>query len=286
MKKLLVPVDFSENSLRALAYAIDLAAQSDAEVVVLHSFEKKSVLPGVGGGKLVESKAVAQQKLEAILSSMNSNQVTLHPIVREGGAVGEISKAIEEFDVTLVVMGTGGAKNFTDKMFGTTTEAVAKRGLCPVLAIPEGAAIGNIEKIVYAADFENGDQVTAMQLLQLKELMNASLTFLHIKSDSQPDYVDDEYIKESLVKQFPEAQLTFEEIRNDNVAEGIANYVRENQPSLLAFTILNRNFLDNLLHSSVTSRLLQTQKLPMLALPENGNLLDLRRQSRTETGMA
>ncbi|WP_162052953.1 universal stress protein [Pontibacter pamirensis] len=286
MNTLLVPVDFSENSLRALHYAVDLAAQSDTEVVVMHSFEKKSIVPGFNSGKPLESKTVAQQKLDSLLANMDTRQVPVQAIIREGDAVGEINNAIEEFAVTLVVMGTGGAKNFKEKVFGTTTEAIAKLGLCPVLAIPEGATIGDIQNIVYAADFENGDQVTAMQLLQLKELMNASLTFLHVKSESQPDYIDDEYIKESLVRQFPDAELNFVELQNKDIAEGITNYVRENKASLLAFTVLHREFWDKLFHSSVTSKLLQNLKLPMLALPENGNLLNLRKQTKSETGRA
>ncbi|MCX2740929.1 universal stress protein [Pontibacter anaerobius] len=282
MKTLLVPVDFSESSFRALEYALDLASRSQVEIVVMHSAEKGAILPGLGSGKVEEDKRTAQQKLDGILANINRSDVPVRYIVREGGAVGEIVKAVEEFGVTLVVMGTGGAKNFTKKVFGTTTESVAKEGLCPVLAIPEGAAIRPIEHIVYAADFENGDQVTTMQLLNLKELLNATITFLHIKSESQPDYIDDEYIKDSLVKQFPEAELNFMEIANKDVAEGITKYVQANDTSLLAFTILNRMFWEKIFHSSVTSQLLKTLKIPMLALPENGNLLDLRRQARLE----
>ncbi|MDX5438604.1 MAG: universal stress protein, partial [Pontibacter sp.] len=200
----------------------------------------------------------------------------------EGSPAFLVSKAIERYGVSLVVMGTGGGKNLMKRVLGTTAEAVAKLGLCPVLTIPESAVIKPIEHIVYAADFENGDQVTALQLLQLKELFGATLTFLHIKSESQPDYIDDEYIKESLVKQFPSANINFVEIKNKDVAEGISTYVSANNTSLLAFTILNRNLLEKVLHSSVTHKLLQKLYSPMLALPENGTLLELKQQERAE----
>ncbi len=280
MKTLLVPVDFSENALRALEYAVDLATRTDAEVVVLHTLERTNVLPGLDNSRNIEE---VEAKLDTLLARVKTENVTVRYIIREGSATNEISKAVEQLGVTLVVMGTGGAKNFTKKMFGTTTESIAKRGLCPVLAIPEGAEIKPIEHIVYAADFENGDQVTAMQLLQLKELMNASLTFLHIKSGSQQNYIDNDYIKEELVKQFPGAEISFVEIEEKSIADGISKYVHENGANLVAFTILNRIFLDKIMHSSVTSRLLQNLKVPMLALPENGTLLDLQRRDKAET---
>ncbi|WP_162426932.1 universal stress protein [Pontibacter pudoricolor] len=279
MKTLLVPVDFSDNSVRALQYAIELATQAHAEVVVLHSLEIIPTLPTLDHNRETDE---ARQKLSALTSQVNKNRTQVRYIVTGGDTTGDIRKAIKELDVTMVVMGTGGAKNYAKKMFGTTTEAIAKLGLCPVLAIPEGADIKPIRQIVYAADFENGDQVTAMQLLQLKQLLNASLTFLHIHNKNQADYIDNEYIKQELTKQFPEAEINFVEIDAENVAEGISKYAYESDADLVAFTILNRMFFEKIIHSSVTSKLLKKLKLPMLALPENGQLLDLQKSDSIE----
>ncbi|MBJ6118446.1 universal stress protein [Pontibacter sp. BT310] len=279
MKTFLVPVDFSENAVRALEYAIGLAAQADAEIVVLHALDTVPMLPGLQYSRATDDAA---QKLLKLIDQVSQPNVQIKYMITDGKPVGDINKAIKDLHVTLVVMGTGGAKNFTRKMFGTTTEAIAKRGLCPVLAIPEGAEIKPIKNIVYAADLENGDQLTAMQLLQLKQLMNASLTFLHIKNGRQPDYIDNEYIKSELIKQYPEAEINFVELEHKDIAEGISNYVHEQGADLLSFTVLNRIFLEKILHSSVTSKLLQTLKLPMLALPENGELLDLQISDRVE----
>lgn len=279
MKTFLVPVDFSENSVRALEYAVDLAAQAEAQVVVLHAVDIPPMLPALQNNTVKDD---IEQKLLTLIDRFNQPRVQIEYMITEGNPVGDISKAVEDLEVTLVVMGTGGAKNFARKMFGTTTEAIAKRGLCPVLAIPEGAEIKPIRSIVYAADLENGDQLTVMQLMQFKQLMNASLTFLHIKNDKQPDYIDNEYIKGELVKQFPEAEINFVELEHKDVAEGISNYVHEHGADLLGFTILNRMFLEKILHSSLTSKLLQTLKLPMLAFPENGNLLNLQPTEEAE----
>ncbi|WP_179223078.1 universal stress protein [Pontibacter ummariensis] len=286
MKTFLVPTDFSDNSRRALAYACDLARRVDARVVVCHVYDKTSFLPGFNASEQQAYKEEAQQKLNDLIASANSEGVQTETLVRKGDTADEIAGAIEAYGVSLVVMATAGGKSFTKRVFGTTTEAIAKRGLCPVLALPESGTIKPIEHIVYAADFENGDQVTALQLVQLKELFNASLTFLHIKSKKQPDYIDDEYVKQGLLEQFPQAEIQFIEIANDDVAEGITRFVQENNTSLLAFTILHRHFLERVTHNSVSNKLLQNLNLPMLALPENGTLLDLKRQTDSETRRA
>lgn len=284
MINFLVPVDFSDNSLRALEYAVGLAEKSGANVVVCHVQNKGSFLSGLKGAGQQDEKVEARQKMNSFLASLTYPAAAMpETILREGDTVDEIAGAIEEYGVSLVVMGTGGGKTFKKRIFGTTAEAIAKRGICPILVIPENGIMKPSQHIVYAADFENGDQVTTMQLVQLKELFNASLTFLHVKSEKQPDYIDDNYIKDSLMKQFPQADINFVEIRNDDVAEGISNYVQANDTNLLAFTILNRNFFENLTHSSVSAKLLHSLNLPMLALPENGTILNLQ-QRNSESG--
>ncbi|MDX5421044.1 MAG: universal stress protein [Hymenobacteraceae bacterium] len=282
MKTLLVPVDFSDNALQALNYAVDLAAKSRSRVLVCHVFETKAVLPGLASYVKGEFRRDAEQDMRSFVERIDMGNVPVETVVVEGDTVREVTRLMEENGVTLVVMGTGGGKSLAKKMFGTTAEAIAKKGLCPVLVIPQGAAVTPITNIVYAADFENGDEVTTMQLLQVKDIFNANLTFLHIKSSRQPDHIDDEYIKENLRRNFPQVDFNFVEIRNDNVAEGIADYVKANDISLLAFTMLSRHVLERVTHISVTSKLLHNLKVPMLAFPENGTLLDLKDEERAE----
>ncbi|MFD3001884.1 universal stress protein [Pontibacter toksunensis] len=285
MINFLVPVDFSDNSLRALEYASGLAERSGANVIACHVQNKGSFLSGLTGDKQKEGKGELQQKMDSFLARITYPAAAVpETILREGDTVEEVLKAIDEYGVSLVVMGTAGGKTLKKRIFGTTAEAIAKGGICPVLVLPENGIMKPLQHIVYAADFENGDQVTAMQLIQLKDLFHATLTFLHVKNDKQPDYIDDNYIKEGLMKQFPKADIHFVEVRNDDIAEGISNYVKAHETSLLAFTILNRNYLENLTHSSVSSKLLHSLNMPMLALPENGVLLELQKHRDSESG--
>ncbi|MBC5991950.1 universal stress protein [Pontibacter cellulosilyticus] len=284
MKTFLVPTDFSDSSLRALNHACRLAIEVDAKVILCHIYDK-SALPSFGIAREKAHSEEAQQKMSNFLANSQCEGAMIETVMRGGNVVDEIVNAIDELGVSLVVMATAGGKGLKEKYFGTRTEAIAKRGLCSVLVLPENGPIKPIEHIVYAADFENGDQVTVLQLMQLKELFNATLTFLHIKSKNQPDLIDDEYVKEELIKQFPQADIQFVEIANDDVVEGITRFVQETNTSLLSFTMLNRIFLENITHNSVSAKLLRNLNLPMLALPENGRLLDLQRNADSERRM-
>ncbi|MFD2512258.1 universal stress protein [Pontibacter locisalis] len=281
MKTFLVPTDFSDSSLRALDYACDLAKEVGAKVIVCHIYDQ-SALPSFVIAREKAHNEECQQKMSNFLAKSQCEGAMTEPVIKGGNVVEEIVDAIDELGVSLVVMATAGEKSLKERFFGTRTEAIAKRGLCSVLVLPESGTIKPIEHIVYAADFENGDQVTVLQLMQLKELFNSTLTFLHIKSKSQPDLINDEYVKEELIKQFPQADIQFVEIANENVAEGISRFVHETNTSLLSFTMLNRIFLERMTHNSVSAKLLRNLNLPMLALPENGRLLDLQRPANSD----
>ncbi len=283
MKALLVPVDFSDNALRSLEFAIAVARKSYTKVLVCHFYELSSVLPGLTEALRRECRKAALLDMKRFLEKVDSSNVVLETIVSEGDTVEEIGNIVEEEDVTLIVMGTGGGSSFVKRLFGTTAQKVAKKGMCPVLVIPDTTAIRPIESIVYAADFENGDEVTAMQLLKVTALFNASLTFLHVKSERQPDYIDDAAIKENLIRHFPYQPFSFVEIKSRHIAEGISCYVQAHNTSLLAFTILNKPLWEKVEYGSVTKKLLQQLKTPMLALPENGVLLELQYQHAYET---
>ena len=284
MKTFLVPTDFSDSSLRALDYACGMAKEVDAKVIVCHVYDK-SAFPSFGIARDKSHHEEAQQKMSNFLDKAQCEGAMIETVNRGGKVVDEIINVIDELGVSLVVMATAGGKGLKEKFFGTRTEAIAKQGICSVLVLPEDGPIKPIEHIVYAADFENGDQVTVLQLMQMKELFNATLTFLHIKSRKQPDLIDDEYVKDELIKQFPEADIQFVEIANDDVVEGISRFVQENNTSLLSFTMLNRIFLERMTHNSVSAKLLRNLNLPMLALPENGRLLDLQRNADSERRM-
>ena len=75
MKTLLVPVDFSDNAVRALQYAIELAIQATAEVVVLHSLEIVPSLPGLEHNRETDE---AHQKLSTLINQVNQGKGKVH----------------------------------------------------------------------------------------------------------------------------------------------------------------------------------------------------------------
>jgi nucleotide-binding universal stress UspA family protein len=130
LKKILFCTDFSEYSNRALAYALSLAMEYNAELTLLHVLE--DVPPDDDLQKCV---AVITQRLEELAPADARDWCEVHPAVRIGKPYQQILQIALEMETDLVVMGVRGRSAVDLALFGSTTHRVIQLGTSPVLAV-------------------------------------------------------------------------------------------------------------------------------------------------------
>lgn len=138
LKKILVPVDFSSCSQKALHYAIPFAKKFGAELLLLHVVEPL-VLVGAPEGMtedVVESTEDVQNRLRGVRESVPADIAT-RTLVRAGSPHFEIIGVAKEFGVDLVILSTHGRTGLEHVLIGSTAERVVRRLGCPVLVVRE-----------------------------------------------------------------------------------------------------------------------------------------------------
>ena len=146
IKRILTPVDFSDNSGKIIQAAIFMAGTFKAElylVFVAQTFEDYSgfFVPPINLPNLEEELfASAQQQMETYVEDNRARfaeagalQVTGK--VLSGDIAEEILKYAVRKKVQLIVMGTHGYKGVERIMFGSVAEKVVKSACCPVMTI-------------------------------------------------------------------------------------------------------------------------------------------------------
>lgn len=138
LKKVLVPVDFSKCSLKALQYAIPFVRQFGAELTLLHVITPVVLLHASEAlpQGTAESTACAQQSLEDLRSSLDPG-ISAKTVVRTGSAHLEILDAAKELDIDLAILSTHGHTGLGHFLMGNTVEKVVRRIGCPVLVVRE-----------------------------------------------------------------------------------------------------------------------------------------------------
>ena len=137
VKKILVPVDFSENSKKILEAAGYFSGVCEAElhvVFVVQSFDDYSgfFVPHMPVAKFEEEMVqAAEQKMEKFLAG----QKNVEAKVLVGDVAEEIIRHAEESGMDMIIMGTHGYKGLEKVMFGSVAEKVVRSSPCPVLTI-------------------------------------------------------------------------------------------------------------------------------------------------------
>lgn len=143
LKRILVPVDFSPLSKKALHYATRLAHEFHTEIDLVHVVEPK-VPPAFDGFMIAPPRvsngagASCAGQLKALANSVRSTDaVRVGSTVRTGLAAYEIVEAAKELDVDLIVMATHGYTGWKHFAIGSTAERVVRAAPCPVLVVRE-----------------------------------------------------------------------------------------------------------------------------------------------------
>jgi universal stress protein A len=135
LRQILVPVDFSECTEKALLYAVPFARQFDATLTLLHVVEPP-YLPASEMGVVVEveSKDEARKELETLRARL-AGKVRCQTMVRKGSAQIEIIDAAKELGCDLIILGSHGRTGVERLLMGSTVEKVVRRAGCPILIV-------------------------------------------------------------------------------------------------------------------------------------------------------
>ncbi len=135
LKEILVPVDFTDCTEKALFYAIPFARQFGATVTLLHVIEQPFV-PAAEFGMVVpvDVSADAMHELEKLRARV-ARQIRCRSMIRPGGAEYEIVKAAQELDCDLIILGTHGRTGMNRLLMGSTAERVVRKSGCPIFVV-------------------------------------------------------------------------------------------------------------------------------------------------------
>lgn len=141
LQRILVPVDFSRESAKAMRYAVTLARQFDAAITLVHVVEPAYGPGGLGDGPLEkpaserERIARAKAKLGAMGQRILGPCRIVETVIRSGLAFFEITEAAKCLDIDLIIIGTHGYTGPTHAVMGSTAEKVVRHAPCPVLVV-------------------------------------------------------------------------------------------------------------------------------------------------------
>jgi nucleotide-binding universal stress UspA family protein len=136
-EKILVPLDGSENSLRALEKAVQIAKKFNGKITLIHVYSV-SYLAVTPTQVYRYVKAIRKNGTDILADGkkrVTAEGVQVETLLSEGHTVEEILKTAREGDFDLVVIGARGISRIREILVGSVSDGVTKHAPCPVLVV-------------------------------------------------------------------------------------------------------------------------------------------------------
>lgn len=237
--KILFTTDFSSNATDAFPHALWWAEKMDAEVLVLHVYQKLRVHSWIEKATdmtSVEEKiakgesAIFEKEINQLksLSQQINPKVNVSFLLKETQKTAEgILEMIKESGAGLVVMGTKGETGLAGFIFGSVTTEVAENSPVPVLGVPPEAQQKEVKTIGFPFDFESGELTILEKSLAVARKIGAALDCVHITPDSHEHYTE---AFRRYQKGFDnEPNITFSLVETEDVDQGLQVYLETHQ---------------------------------------------------------
>lgn len=275
MKKILLPIDFSERSEWTYDIAQTLAMADEAELHVL------SVLPDSAAGlhALTHSGSDAssdeaewqnrlqrtQQRLVDWISDKTA--VTHHHVM-----IGEVNKSIvaygDEIGADLIIMGKHARVDPDAWNTDSHTVYISNHTDIPVLSLKNGKKIVVLDHIAFVGDFLTHRHINLDVLKAIKKFWGSKLTLLCIRREkdarSYADIITD--MRAFISSQGLENTEIFV-VQGENIEAEVKKYSQEQEINLMAIGTHQNKELSKLFHHSISDELLKELDCPVLTLP-------------------
>jgi nucleotide-binding universal stress UspA family protein len=271
MAHVIIPTDFSSNSLNAALFAIRLYGDEGNQFTVLNSY----MLPrGAASTMWSIDDLLAKESQEGInifVEKLREDLGDLKPEIRTLSEHGDLPNVIERCKEDpeppeLVVMGTQGASGLKEVLMGSNTADVIKRTQLPVLAVPENARYRVPRRIVLADDGGPVDRPTIKVLLDVARWSQAEVMIVRvINEDTTVETGSAASVYDTLLGAIPHSHHY---ISGENVNTALHDLADQSDADLVVVIHRQRGLFEQLFHRSIATKLAMHTHIPMLVLQQ------------------
>jgi len=287
IEKILVPVDFSENSLNACRYALKIALETKADIFLFHAVyspafdliemtgnktTRKKLKENVEQKLLLEATPEMEKFIDSLTKLPEARKISndeIKSLIQSGSAKEEILSFSKEYQPDLIIMGTHGKDKSAVSMLGSITEYAINKLSFPILAVPLSIDYSALPKsLLYLTDFDETDFHSIKKLLEFTTIFKMNIHCAHIgggieerkraKLEGMIEYFKTAYNNSSI-----QYYLIIDD-KKKNIVQLIQDYIQQHNIDIVSLTHKKRNLLKKYFTSDLTKKIFHKVKLPLL----------------------
>ncbi|MDX5340687.1 MAG: universal stress protein [Cyclobacteriaceae bacterium] len=265
--KAIVPIDFSENSIKALEFALNYAKKKQGKIILIHVIELVYDFASQASIAMESMHQDAEESAKKLIEKYQVSGVEMEYRIEEGTASISIARIAEEVEATLIIMSTQGESGIKKALFGSTAVNIVKEASCPVLIVPAEANVSEIKRITLALEFSNHEEKFIDWIIDLTKRWDLGLEILHVQTSQ--DFQGQLMvlgIESYLEKKHPGIPIRIHTFYAESASEGLDNYLDEHQNLILVMCHQHKNLWNQILQKSKSIKMAYHTHVPLLIM--------------------
>ncbi|MBE9668521.1 universal stress protein [Mucilaginibacter boryungensis] len=284
MSTILVLTDFTIKDNHAAYYALNLASIAKANILLCNVYpqnqsrvHQSEFVDQIYDSLEKQSKSDLSELAGRLQQSLYTvNDGSFKPTIQQCSIGGNLMVAVNELIAEQGILMAVIAAHSKDDFFAWVNTDHASQIIdsinCPVLVLPYQAPFGGFRKIVFASDLERYNPEIFDRLFNIGNLFDSEITITHI-GEAVLGEPTEKYILKRHVEggsaQIKSVKVRYLGIQNKSVTAGLEWLVEQANIDLMVLIHRKRNVFQKLFQKSVTKRLAEQLKTPMLVFPAN-----------------
>lgn len=271
MKLILIPIDFSADSINALEHGIKFANRIGANVRMLHIVQNKNFETPFFFSDLKDFAGKSVEDFMNLIKYRHQRKTsnTLDFQIVEGNVSNEITKKAELEKADFIIMGTHGASGGDSIWMGSNAFKVVTNAPCPVVTIRNGFIRNQLKKIVLPIDASKHTRRKITTTAFMAQYFNAEVHVIGVTETSLEDILKrvDSWVKQT-VEYLNQRGIKnqFKMIQGSNVTEMTIDYAKSIDADLISIMTEQGQHPVSLLLGPYAQHMVNNSPIPVLTI--------------------
>ncbi|MDD3727402.1 MAG: universal stress protein [Dysgonamonadaceae bacterium] len=287
--EILVPIDFSEFTLKTCEFAFRLANEINCEIKLMHVYFSSFYPTSIPFGDTFAVQPPiedtykdihenVERQMKEVISKLNDKvadgslpNINYSYTLREGLPEEEIVSYSKKVRPYAIVMGTRGSNKKEHDLIGSVTAEVIEGCKTPIFAIPENSElrdISSMKKIVFLTNFQDREFVAIATLMEFIKNYPIRVSFVHVtKKEDRWNEIKLTGLNNYFKEHYPNILTDYSIISsNEGIPEALEKFVNENTIDMISLSSSPRNIFARMFNPGIARRMLFHTNTPMLVI--------------------
>lgn len=275
MRQILLPTDFSKNSINAMRYAMLLFENRKCNFYLLHVESSKAYVSDdlvMAGNQSIYDSIIkkTKQKLTKLIKDFKiefkNDNFNFEVLVDYDGLTEAINQIITSKSIDFIVMGSNGVTGAKETIFGSNTTNVIRNVDCTTLVIPEGFAYKKPSKVLLPLDVDDSLGGNAfLEFLNISKSFSDKIHVLRVNPNNERSNKQEKDTAhlDSLIK---DLDYEYHSIDGVPMEYAVSCYTQTHSIDLTALLVQKESFFERFFTGSSTSKISNKLRVPLLVL--------------------